>query len=201
MTKILIFNKNVSVDVDEKPVQEVFDDTNKFGLIRPNFTGYADWEKSTNIHCLECTLKIIGTPWFIPGEIQPLSDEEAEYRKLGDCDLSFKAYFCGVLCAYRYICSAIRTEDKFQDACQKLKLLYEEFTGCQISEIPRGLPRSVLQKFGGQYTSNQFRTKNREIFDNSIKSINDISIDNFIHIPEKDKDKDGDKKNKNKKKN
>lgn len=128
------------------------------------FTCVEEWPKTTNISCWSCTLTFNTIPWFIPLSIEP--NPAFPHKHI----IPPKGCFCSPNCAFVHICKTYHDVSTRNDAIAMLKLLYNIITKKTCIDILPSPVHTVLEKYGGNVSEDNFKKRIGQIYDcSSIK--------------------------------
>lgn len=179
---------------EETPSSWLKDACTEYDELPPIFIDFNQWAKSTNLHCLACTLVVPDLPWFIPiswkqqlvyrdanGVYYPLdSIEPSASLKTVECDV-FKPHapFCTPLCAKRYL-NRVR-DPKITNAWESGQMLdrivnrYYDLRPDRI-DLPEADDKSTMIQFSGT---------RRGITPQAFREINDKKLQEFLRQSKK----------------
>lgn len=168
--QFILFLRGVSlkdfVDIDElfeeklNDVQHVPYNKVIYDKIPKIFKSLESWVTTTNIKCWHCELSFNNPPVFIPLEI---------YNTDIGKEMSVYGNFCSFGCAKAFLnYRRDISEEKYWDANEMLKILFNIFNKKKISDIIPSPDKYDLNKYGGKLCIKEYQTLLTNIYNKNL---------------------------------
>jgi len=164
MLETKLFNYSDDKKLYEGTPQEVLDKYDpSYDDIPKTFTSLDLYPESTNLLCWYCDRAFNNRPIFI----SPSLKEIEQYGSKIQFEFEVYGNFCSFNCAEAYINFSYvgDKKDKFKT---RLNILYEIFTGKHTMIIEPAIPKTLMKKYGGYLTDDEYSDKMQKINPESI---------------------------------
>ena len=125
------------------------------------FKSLESWVTTTNIKCWHCELSFSNPPVFIPLEI---------YNTTIGKEMSVYGNFCSFGCAKAFLnYRRDITEDKYWDANEMLKILFNIFNKKKINDIIPSPDKYDINKYGCKLCIKEYQTLLTNIYNKNMR--------------------------------
>ena len=177
-----ILNKKLYSYIDDKEYyegvpQEVVDKFERcYDEIPKTFINLDDYPSDTNLLCWYCDRTFNTRPIFISPSLKEIEQYNCKIQ------FEFEVYgnFCSFNCAEAYINFSF-VGDKKDKYKTRLNILYEIFTGKRATIIEPAIPKTLMKKYGGQLTDDEYSEKMQKINPESINHRKQILQERYRH--------------------
>lgn len=121
------------------------------------FISNETWIPCTNRKCVSCTLKINGSPIFIPSHFSKVDNNTIAYvdKTIG--------LVCSFPCGMRQICTSIHDDQWKHNAKDRLKFLYYMIYKKEIMKIPLSYDKCKMNIYIGDWDIYKYKERNKEL--------------------------------------